>query len=206
MAEVEDFGRLTVWGMLKGMLNRDVSIFVRSGAPTDGTSGSYAGKAGIGALVIDYTNGILYINAGTKASPAYTPAPGLAALDGDNVALNANSNVIGSIDLVHRIPVPAGATGDVDTVLTYKSRVIDAWLVKTNANGGGAGTIQVLNGSNAITNAMSIDINDTTIARATQINDANHEIAAGGTLKITRTRTASTDETCIVYVRVVRVA
>jgi hypothetical protein len=42
------------------------------GAPTSGTSGSYATFAGIGTLLIDTTNGKLYINTGTKASPTWT--------------------------------------------------------------------------------------------------------------------------------------
>lgn len=123
------------------------------------------------------------------------------------VAANvADANVVGGIPVLHRIDVPAGTTGDVDVVLTHKTRVTDVWLVKKNAAGGGAGTIQAKNGSDAITDAMSIDINDKVIARATEIDDAFAEIAAAGTLKITRTRTASTDEQCTVYVLGVRVA
>jgi len=106
------------------------------------------------------------------------------------------------------LTIPAGTTGDVDftTPAGVKIRVTDVHLEKTTAAGGGAGTIQVKNGASVISNAMSIDIADTTIARATTIDDAAHEIAAGGTLRVTRTRTASTDESCIVYVSGVRVA
>lgn len=118
----------------------------------------------------------------------------------------ADANVIGALPVLHRIDVPAGATGDVDVVLTHKTRVIDAWLVKRSAAGGGAGTIQLKNGSSAITDAMSIDVADQTVVHAGTIDDAQHEIAAAGTLKITRTRSASTDETCTVYVLGVRVA
>lgn len=45
--------------------------FVLAGVPVDGTSGTQAGVAEKGALVIDTTNGNLYINANTKASPTY---------------------------------------------------------------------------------------------------------------------------------------
>ena len=47
-----------------------------AGAPTDGTSGTGAGFAGIGSLVSDTTNGKLYINTGTKASPTWTVVGG----------------------------------------------------------------------------------------------------------------------------------
>jgi len=51
-------------------------VWVRSGvgAPTDGASGTGAGKAGPGSLYMDATatTGKLYINTGTKASPTWT--------------------------------------------------------------------------------------------------------------------------------------
>lgn len=128
------------------------------------------------------------------------------ALDGTVAGAVADANVIGGLPVLHRIDVAAGTTGNVDVTLTHKTRVTDAWLVKRAAAGGGAGTIQVKNGTNAITDAISININDQAIARAASIDDAYHEIAAAGTLRITRTRSASTDETCTVYVLGVRVA
>lgn len=129
-----------------------------------------------------------------------------AELTGRALAVVANANVIGGVPVLHRIDVPAGVTGDVDTVLTHKTRICEAWLVKTAAAGGGAGTVQLKNGANAITDAMDINITDQAITRATTIDDAQHEIAAAGTLRITRTRTGSTDESCTVYVLAVRVA
>lgn len=49
-----------------------VWIFSIAGAPTAGTSGDGAGWAGKGSLLIDATNGFLYINTNTKASPTWT--------------------------------------------------------------------------------------------------------------------------------------
>lgn len=117
----------------------------------------------------------------------------------------ADANVVGAVELVHRVNVPDAATGDVDVVLTYKSRVIDVTVVKTGANAGAANTITVKNGANAITDAISINVNDGIIARAGSIDDTHHEIAAGGTLRITRTRAGGNAE-CIVYVKTLRVA
>ncbi len=45
-----------------------------AGAPSNGTSGTGVGVAGKGSLVVDATNGILYVNVGTKASPTWLAA------------------------------------------------------------------------------------------------------------------------------------
>ena len=49
-----------------GML--DELHFYGAGAPTDGTSGTFAGIAGTGSTYQDTTNGKLYINTGTLAN------------------------------------------------------------------------------------------------------------------------------------------
>ena len=68
------FGRnFSVWGMLSGLLKRNVIIIPNAGVPVDGTSGTGAGQAGIGSLCINYTSGLLYINSGTLDSPTWTP-------------------------------------------------------------------------------------------------------------------------------------
>jgi len=162
------------------------------------------------------------INAGSTDTirVLHVPSPGSGALAAGSVGAAqladnflvgtqagnvANANVIGGLPVVHRIDIADAASGDVDVVLTHKTRVIDVCVVKTGANGGAANTIQVKNGANAITDAISININDTLIARAASIDDAQHEIAAAGTLRVTRTK-AGGNAACIVYVWGIRVA
>lgn len=128
------------------------------------------------------------------------------ALDATVAANLADNSVIAGFKLVYSIAVPAGATGDVDIVVTHRVRIIDAHLVKRGGAGGGAGTITVKNGNSAVTNAISIDVADNTIVAAATIDDAFRDLAAGGTLRITRTRTASTNEQADVYVEVIRTA
>jgi hypothetical protein len=128
-----------------------------------------------------------------------------AELTGRVVATVADANVIGGIPVLHRIDIADAATGDVDVVLTHKTRVTDVWAVKTGALGGAANTVQVKNGATAITDALDINIADKTIARATTIDDAQHDIAAAGTLRITRTK-AGGNAACTVYVLGIRVA
>ena len=69
-------------------------------------------------------------------------------------------------------------------------------------------TIQVLNGSNAITDAMSWAGADKAVIRAASIDDAYHKIAAGGTLRVTTTDNDSGGDVGagVVYVLGVRVA
>lgn len=231
-------------------LKHGVVMFSGTGAPSNGTSGTGAGKAGPGSLYVDATNKKLYQNTNTKASPTWQSVGDIAAaeialadgkvliggaggaaaaqtLSGDLTTTNtgvttlgavvtgakvpttADANVIGAVPLLHRVDVADGATGDIDTVLTHKTRVLDVWLVKT----GGAGhasedTITVKNGATAITDAIAVGAADKAIKRAGTIDDASWEIAAAGTLRITRTKGAGggNNVQCTVYVLGLRVA
>jgi hypothetical protein len=117
-----------------------------------------------------------------------------------NVAVVADANVDGGLPILYRITA-AALTGDVDVTLTYKSRVLDVWCVATAA-GGASDTITVKNGATAITNAMDLNVSDKVMVRASTIDDAAHEIAAAGTLRVTGASAA----TCEVYVLAIRVA
>jgi len=55
---------------LKDAAENGVFHLVNAGAPTSGTTG--AGLAGKGCILSDITNGVLYINTGTLASPTWT--------------------------------------------------------------------------------------------------------------------------------------
>ena len=46
--------------------------YTNAGAPTNGTSGTLAGTAAKGALLVNTSNGKLYVNSGTAASPTWT--------------------------------------------------------------------------------------------------------------------------------------
>lgn len=61
------------WGMFSQLSKKNVYFVADAGAPVDGVVGTGTGATfmGIGALYIDTTNGNLYINAGTLASPVW---------------------------------------------------------------------------------------------------------------------------------------
>jgi hypothetical protein len=46
-----------------------------AGAPSSGTSGTLAGTADAGGLLVDTTHGVVFVNEGTSLSPYWTPAP-----------------------------------------------------------------------------------------------------------------------------------
>lgn len=125
-------------------------------------------------------------------------------LQNGRVANVADKNTAGGIPVLHRIDIAAGANADVDVTLTHKTRVVDAWVVLRGA-GVASAVFTVKNGANAITDGMAASGADTTLTRAGQINDANHEIAAGGTLRVTGSGGASMPE-ATVYVLGIRVA
>jgi hypothetical protein len=122
------------------------------------------------------------------------------AQTGANMATVADVNTVGGVTLLYRIAASA-LTGDVDVVVAEKIRVIDVWCVATAA-GGASDTIIVKNGSTAITNAIDMNVSDKVVVRAGTIDDAQHEIAAAGTLKVS----GASAVTCEVYVLAVRVA
>jgi hypothetical protein len=140
----------------------------------------------------------------TRSSAVVLNAVADGALTGTKAATVGNSNVVGGLEVIHRIDIVADALGDTDVVLTHKSRVIDAWLVLRGA-GVSTTTLQVKNGTNAITDAMAASGSDKALVRAASLDDAAWEIAAGGTLRVT-SATGATQPDATVFVRCIRVA
>ena len=128
-----------------------------------------------------------------------------ASLDGTIAKVVANANLIGGVPVLHRITVSGTGKAPMDIPLTHKERVIDAWLVLTGTGVTG-GSITIGNAGNNITDAMAATGSDMAIVRAGTIDDAYHEIAAGGALRITPAATGDNAAPCIVYVLAVRVA
>lgn len=108
---------------------------------------------------------------------------------------------------VFRVEMPDVATADYDIVVPADGgnwRVIDFEFVKTVGAGGAANTCQLKNGATAITNAVDTNIADAVVARAGTISDAQHRVAAGGTLRVTNTKAAG-NAAGIAYIYAVQV-
>lgn len=60
---------LSIFAEIIGRMRNDVRFISGSGVPTDAVTG--AGDCGKGSVYSDFTNGKLYVNGGTKASPTW---------------------------------------------------------------------------------------------------------------------------------------
>jgi hypothetical protein len=121
------------------------------------------------------------------------------ALDKLDGTVTNNQTVSGPL-YQHVVTVPDGATADIDVVVTRKFEVLDVIVQKQAGAGGGSDTITVKNGATAITDAVDINIADKVVKRAATIDDAQSVIAAGGTLRVTRTKVSANNVACLVTV------
>ncbi|HIJ67245.1 MAG TPA: hypothetical protein HPP51_03050 [Planctomycetes bacterium] len=118
-----------------------------------------------------------------------------------NGAELANSGSDGGVTFVLTATLTAGSTVQIhNSNAPFKYRVLDAWSVATSADGG---TWKLTDGSNDITDAVTVTGTDKTIDRAGTIDDAYHEIAASGSLSVVGDG-ANAD--AIVYVLAMRVS
>src|SRR3990167_2725000 len=62
-------------GLVKagGFLLNYSGLFEHNGFPSSGTAGTMAGQAGVNALLVDRSSGVVFVNEGTAASPDWTP-------------------------------------------------------------------------------------------------------------------------------------
>lgn len=112
----------------------------------------------------------------------------------------ADGNVLGGVPVVHIVDVPDAATGNVDVVITKKTEVLDVQVMKKAGAGGAGDLITVKNGATAITDDIDINIADKVSKRAATLDDAQTVIAAGGTLRVTRTKASAANTACRVIV------
>jgi len=107
---------------------------------------------------------------------------------------------VGAIPFVLEAAIVAGATVAIHTAdAPFKYRVIDVWSVATSADGG---TWKISDGTNDITDTVTVAASDKDVDRVLQIDDAYHEIASGGSLSVVGDG-ATLD--AIVYIKCLRV-
>jgi len=166
---------------------------------------------------IGLSSGKIIVGDGSDLGAAVTPSGDLAmsnagaftigaVVNGARVANVVEAQVLGGVPVVHVINIPDAVTGNVDVVLTDKTRILDVIVLKTAGAGGSGDLITVKNGATAITNDIDINIADKVVSRAGTIDDAQYEIAAAGTLRITRTKASANNTACKVIVIGMRVA
>jgi hypothetical protein len=113
----------------------------------------------------------------------------------------ANLSTDGGITVVFTATLTAGNTVAIHTAdAPFKYRVIDAWSVAVSADGG---SWKLTNGTNDISNTVTVTGTDKTINRAGTLDDAYNQIAAAGSLSVVGDGTLAD---CQVYVLAVRVS
>lgn len=110
-----------------------------SGAPTNGTSGTGAGKAGPGSVYTRLSNGAKYVNTNTKASPTWT------------VAGTVSSDSVGPTEL----GVTAGTLTASKALVANSAKSIDAIQVTGQASVGGTGVPGAASVMSSLTKAVT---------------------------------------------------
>lgn len=141
------FGKLNFFQIFKNLVEQNVGFFTNSGAPTNGSSGSYVGFAGPGALLVDTTTGIWYFNTGSLTSVLWQQMGGA-------VVGNGGLGVVGNAKMTYDFAVDGGA---VSTITPSNSPTLPANAIilggtidiTTQLTSGGAATIALGLGSGA---------------------------------------------------------
>ncbi len=133
--------------------------------------------------------------------------PGAVNLTGTvSVPTVASASVVGGLPLVFPLTVSSGANGDQDITVTPKIRVIKAWLVMKGAGTAGS-AVTVKNGATAITEALDVSAAiDKAVVDFVSIDDAQMDIAAAGTLRISHASTGGDFPGAELYVQALHVA
>lgn len=139
-----------IWGNLRQLADRDLWNMADPGAPSNGTSGTGAGFAGIGALYTNITTGAVYVNTGTKASPTWSilatgsfdPGFGIVAAGTTTSGATTSVSVVVSGALATDIPIVTWRNVAQTTADIYAVATTDAITVTFATTVGTAGTIQ----------------------------------------------------------------
>ncbi len=153
----------------------------------------FVGSAGGAATDVAMSGDATIVSAGTLTLGAVVNAA--------KAATYAPEAVIAGSPVLHVFNMVGGATATRTIATAQKITVVDAWVVN-KAAGTAGDTIEVKNaGGTAITDAIDINVGDTSLIRAGEINDAARVVAAAANLQCTETDGGGGDSpACDVYV------
>lgn len=166
------------------LMKGSVAQLTGSGSPTNGSSGTGAAKAAPGSSYFDYTNGVRWLNIGTKAAPVWTPlSPVIFSVTSANIlAMNgAAVNLIAA--------PPAGYSIMVNNVVFIMTRTATAY-----ANGGVVNLVYTGGAVSPHASTMPAAI-VTTGGAGTALNQNGPAIQANGTVVPTATGVDITNAT-----------
>jgi hypothetical protein len=126
-------------------------ITANAGAPTSGTSGTGAGRFGKGSLLLDTTNGNVYINTNTMASPtwllvaggtgvsAFSSTDAISAAgsnQGGATALTTTVNFVTTVASGSGVSLPAAVAGSLCVVYNKGANVLQVYGAGTDTING----------------------------------------------------------------------
>lgn len=120
-SSTKSFGKLNVLAMVRKLIDDEVPLLSMEGTPVDGASGSFAQyPVGKGALLIDITNGVFYINEGVTGNPTWTEFA--VGGSGDAGGLGQMGSIRGTYDFATQ----GGVVGDINLLnnLTSQQEII----------------------------------------------------------------------------------
>ena len=107
------------FGKVGGLsLKNGVIVFTGTGAPVNGTSGTGVGKAGPGSFYIR-TNGAVFTNTNTKASPTWTQLGTVPALTTNNLFIGVGGVATDVALSGHATLAASGAMTLAETIVKY---------------------------------------------------------------------------------------
>jgi len=118
-AGVQSFGKGNVIGMVKALVDAGVFIIPIDFNPVDGTSGSFAGFAGTGTFLINFTTGAVYGNTGTKDDPVWSQFeqdPAVIPLTQGNILVGDGSNEAQGVAMTGDVAIDDSGVTQVDSI------------------------------------------------------------------------------------------
>ncbi len=86
---VGSWNPINIFAMIRALVNNGCPVVSNAGAPSNGASGTYVGLAGKGSVLIDFTNGNLYLQTGSLTSVTWSIIGQFSSVSGD-VAISAS--------------------------------------------------------------------------------------------------------------------
>lgn len=162
-----------------------VALTASGGLTLSGSAGSKTLGVSVDDVTVTLTSGAVAVKSGGLAPVV---AADYAVIAGGLPVIFVGQIIGGNTIAIHNADAP------------FKYRILDAWSIAESADGG---TWYLDNGTNSITDTVTVTGTDKTINRAGTIDDAEHDILASGTLRVVGDGALAD---CTVHVLAMRVA